>query len=135
MIKLFAKINPFHRAVARFLVMGDGGGGEHIASAKGMNLVGGSVSSPMKMANNYCKSLQSKQLSLLNENKSIHRLDLSGSTVLGGGGAIAPLPPSPASYGSVSSGFPVYPHSLEISLHSIVMHFKRRHLQSTNYYR
>ena len=92
MIKLFAKINPFHRAVARFLVMGDGGGGEHIASAKGMNLVGGSVSSPMKMANNYCKSLQSKQLSLLNENKSIHRLDLSGSTVLGGE-QLLPCPP------------------------------------------
>ena len=41
MIKLFAKMNPLHRAIARFLVMGGGGGGKHIASAKGMNLVGG----------------------------------------------------------------------------------------------
>ena len=136
MIKLFAKMNPFHRAVARFLITGGVGvgGGEHIASAKCTNLVGESVSSTVKMANN-CKSLQSKQLRLLNENKSILRLDLSGSTVPGGGGATAPLPPSPASCGSVSSGFPVYPHILEISLHSIVMHFKRRHLQSTNYHR
>ena len=51
MIKLFVKMNPFHRAVARFLVMG-GGGGEHIASAKYTNLVGESVSSTVKMANN-----------------------------------------------------------------------------------
>ena len=43
-------MNPFRRAVARFLVtrVAGGGGGEHIASAKGTNLVGGSVSSPMK---------------------------------------------------------------------------------------
>ena len=51
-----------------------GGGGGIIATAEGMNLVGGggSVSSP-----------ESK------ENKSTHRLDLSGSTVPG---AAAPLP-------------------------------------------
>ena len=47
-------------------------GGGIIATAEGMNLVGGSVSSP-----------ESK------ENKSTHRLDLSGSTVPG---AAAPLP-------------------------------------------
>ena len=66
------------------------GGGEHIASAKCTNLVGESVSSTVKMANN-CKSLQSKQLRLLNENKSILRLDLYGSTVPGG--QLLPCPP------------------------------------------
>ena len=47
--------------------------------------------SGMKMANN-CKSLQSKWLHESKENKSIHRLDLPGSTGLGGG-SCPPCPP------------------------------------------
>ena len=134
MIKLFAKMNPLHRAIARFLVMGGGGGGEAYRKCQRHEPCRGSVSSPMKMANNYCKSLQSKQLSLTRTNPSTDLICLAQLFQGGGGGNCSPAP-SPTSYGSVSSGFPVYPHSLEISLHSIVMHFKRRHLQSTNYHR
>ena len=136
MIKLFAKMNPLHRAIARFLVMGGGGGGgEAYRKCQRHEPCRGSVSSPMKIANKLLLQVTTIKTTKSNENKSIHRLDLSGSTVSGGWGGNCSPAPSPTSYGSVSSGFPVYPHSFEISLHSIVVHFKRRHLQSTNYHR
>lgn len=132
MIKLFAKMNQFHRAVARFLITGRWGwGGAHRKCQMHEPCRGVCI---LHSENGKQLQVTTIETTKSNENKSILRLDLSGSTVPGGG-ATAPLPPSPASYGSVSSGFPVYPHSLEISLHSIVMHFKRRHLQSTNYHR
>ena len=92
MIKLFAKMNPLHRAIARFLVMGGGGGGEAYRKCQRHEPCRGSVSSPMKMANNYCKSLQSKQLSLTRTNPSTDLICLA-QLFQGGGGATAPLPP------------------------------------------
>ena len=131
MVKLFAKMNPFHRAVARFLIMGRWRwGGAHCKCQMHKPCRGVCI---LHSENGKQLQVTTIKTTKSNKNKSILRLDLSGSTVPGG--ATALLPPSPASYGSVSSGFPVYPHSLEISLHSIVMHFKRRHLQSTNYHR
>ena len=79
---------PFHKAVARFLVKGGGGGAYR--KCQRYEPFRGSVSFPMKMANNYCKSLRSKQLSLTRTNPSTDLICLA--QLFQGGRQLLPCP-------------------------------------------